>query len=179
MAFYRCGSGKDKIGGGLADGYTVPSSSMYYLGLQANMVQSNISNNHINFIWTKTGSSIGASADGQVNIAPSIEAGVTKLKYQFNATFSYDKDHSSDVRPLIIGVTNTLYKTDVYTDITHNAGSNSYFAKCVDYRGNDDNNYNTDIEGEIDLTDLDTTKTIYILIVATGWDVTIKELSLY
>lgn len=166
------------VGGTLPDGYSikVDANDMYILG-HASSMSAYFVNNMIRIVWGG-GSDIANSVNGQILLNNTIRAGVSKLKYKFNATNSYEKGTASDLRPLIIGVSPNKYTGGVYTNITHNAGSNNIFSRCVDYRANDSNNFNKDIEGYVDLSNLNLTGDIYILVSCCGWTIDIKELSL-
>ena len=116
-----------------------------------------------------TGSNIGASFNGNVdlNIAGN---GFTKLNYKIKATSSYDYTHSSNIRPLVIGITDQIRTGYVFVQ---ESSASQYFKRYQLY----DVNYATlEFTGSVNLSGL--TGNNYLLIVATGWDMTVEELEL-
>lgn len=127
----------------------------------------NIAYNYDNIAITyNTGIQLGCSLNGIVNLSGK---NFTKLKYKIITGDSYDHMNSQNVRPFIIGITNQVRTSYVYASQTT---ASQFFTA---YNVHDVNDINKTINGEIDISNI--TGDMYLLIVATGWNVTIDNIS--
>ena len=128
----------------------------------------NIAYNYDNIAITYTnGVQLGCSLNGIVNLSGK---NFTKLKYKITTGDCYDHMNSQNVRPFIIGITNQVRTAYVYASQT--TAPNFFTA----YNVHDVNDINKTITGEIDISNI--TGDMYLLVVATGWNVTIDNIIL-
>lgn len=159
-------------GGNIVDDYVLKLSTknlmVPYAQSSGNMTVAFNSSNQPYTIFV-SGSNIGASFNGNVdlNIAGN---GFTQLNYKIKATSSYDYTHGQNIRPLVIGITDQIRTGYVFVQ---ESTASQYFKR---YQLYDVNYARTEFTGTVNLSGL--TGNNYLLIVATGWDMTVEELEL-
>lgn len=123
--------------------------------------------NSIDISW-ESGVYVGCSLNGIIDLS---DMGFTKLKY--DVTFGskcYDSEAGQNIRPFIIGVTDQIYNQYVYAS---QSDVSTYFQEYDLY---DVNYLNQNVVGEVDISEV--TGPFYLLVVATGWNVTINSIEL-
>ena len=140
-------------------------SPRYIVYKEASM---NVAYNYDNIAITyNNGIQLGCSLNGIVNLSGK---NFTKLKYKITTGDCYDHMNSQNVRPFIIGITNQVRNSFVYASQTT---APQFFTA---YNAHDVNDINKTITGEIDISNI--TGDMYLLVVATGWNVVIDNIIL-
>ena len=123
--------------------------------------------NSIQISWD-SGVYVGCSLNGIMDLS---SKGFTKLKYDVSfGAKNYDSEVGQNIRPFIIGVTDQIRTGYVYaSQSTANQFFKEYDLYDVDY-------LNQHVVGEVDLSDVE--GSFYLLVVATGWNVTINSIEL-
>ena len=137
-----------------------------YIGYKEQSI--NITYNYDNVVITYvSGQYMGCSLNGIVNLAGK---NFTKLKYDITTGDNYDHLNNQNIRPFVIGVTNQVRSSYVYCS---QATASQYFSA---YEMHDVNDINKHITGEVDISEVN--GDMYLLVVATGWNVTINSIEL-
>lgn len=123
--------------------------------------------NSINISWND-GVYVGCSLNGIMDLS---DMGFTKLKYDITfGSKCYDSEAGQNIRPFVIGVADQIFNQYVYVS---QDTAPSYFQAYDLY---DVNYLNQNVVGEIDISNVE--GAFYLLVVATGWNVTINSLEL-
>lgn len=167
-------SGSANYGGNLKDNYVIKTS---FLDLFNEYKQSSMTSSYdtsgdepVFKIVYGGGGNVGYSLNGKFNLKDSKEAGVKSIKFKLKTGTCYDASAQQNIRPLVIATRNTTSTSYVYYNQAQ------VQQNCTSWRIYDVNYINQTIEGSLDISNL--TGDIYLLIIATGWNVDIEEFEL-
>ena len=158
-------------GGTIEDGYNL-NTNLEALGnvYHDSAMSYEIDNDSFDITWNQSGAYIGFSFNGDVDLKAS---DIQRLSYKINFGTCYDAANNQNIRPFIIGVTDTIRttpSTGVYFDPSQ---VDNYFTKYKMYYKDV---CNTTVEDYVDISDIE--GPCYLFIVATGWVASITDLSM-
>lgn len=168
------GGGGESGGGNMKDGF---SPKLIFTDLFTEYKQSSMTSSYdtsgdepVFKIVYGSGGNVGYSLNGKFNLKDSKEAGVKSIKFKLKTGTCYDASAQQNIRPLVIATRNTTSTSYVYYNQAQ------VIQNCTSWRIYDVNYINQTIEGSLDISNL--TGDIYLLIIATGWNVDIEEFEL-
>ena len=159
-------------GGTIEDGYNL-NANLKALGnvyADDSAMSYEIDNDSFDITWNQMGAYIGFSFNGDVDLKAS---DIQRISYKINFGTCYDAANNQNIRPFIIGVTDTIRttpSTGIYFDPSQ---VDNYFTKYKMYYKDV---CNTTVEDYVDISDID--GPCYLFIVATGWIASITDLSM-
>ncbi len=158
-------------GGTIEDGYNINTNLKALGNVYSDSAMSyTIDDNSFDITWNESGGYIGFSFNGDVDLKAS---DIQRLSYKINFGDCYDNANNQNIRPFIIGVTDTIRttpSTGVYFDPSQ---VDDYFTKYKMYYKDV---CNTTVEDYVDISDIE--GPCYLFIVATGWIASITDLSM-
>lgn len=158
-------------GGTIEDGYNL-NTNLKALGnvYHDSAMSYEIDNDSFDITWNQMGAYIGFSFNGDVDLKAS---DIQRISYKIDFGTCYDAANNQNIRPFIIGVTDTIRttpSTGVYFDPSQ---VDNYFTKYKMYYKDV---CNTTVEDYVDISDIE--GPCYLFIVATGWIASITDLSM-
>ena len=158
-------------GGTIIDGYNL-NTNLKDLGivLKDSAMSYEIDNDSFDITWNESGAYIGFSFNGDVDLKAS---DIQRLSYKIDFGTCYDNANNQNIRPFIIGVTDTIRttpSTGIYFDPSN---VDQYFTKYKMYYKDV---CNTTVEDYVDISDIE--GPCYLFIVATGWIASITDLNM-
>lgn len=158
-------------GGTMEDGYNL-NTNLKTLGnvYHDSAMSYEINNDSFDITWNESGAYIGFSFNGDVDLKAS---DIQRLSYKIDFVNCYDAANNQNIRPFIIGVTDTI-RTTPSTGVYFNPSQvDNYFTKYKMYYKDV---CNTTVEDYVDISDIE--GPCYLFIVATGWIASITDLSM-
>lgn len=158
-------------GGTIEDGYNL-NTDLKDLGnvYHDSAMSYEIDNDSFDITWNESGAYIGFSFNGDVDLKAS---DIQRLSYKIDFGTCYDAAWNQNIRPFVIGVTDTIRttpSTGIYFDPSN---VDQYFTKYKMYYKDV---CNTTVEDFVDISDIE--GPCYLFIVATGWIASITDLSM-